>query len=110
VEQQVQNAAANEDENEEQQVQMRGRMRSSRRNHSLVLKQKGNFLPCAVVERFFDIDDIHVNKLGTVPSVYHQFQENQATSTKVEKNFQKIQKLSWSFSEYENKGLFIFGK
>jgi hypothetical protein len=35
------------------------------RNRSLVRKQKGKFLPCAVVERFFDIiDDIHVNKLG----------------------------------------------
>jgi hypothetical protein len=30
-------------------------------NQSLVHKQKGKFLPCAVVESFFDIfDDIHV--------------------------------------------------
>ncbi len=28
----------------------------------------------------------------------------------VERNFQKIQKLSWSFSEYENKGLFTCEK
>jgi hypothetical protein len=35
------------------------------RNQALVCKQKEKFLPCAVVERFFDIiDDIYVNKLG----------------------------------------------
>jgi hypothetical protein len=35
------------------------------KNQLLVHKQKGKFLPCAVVESFFDIiDDIHINKLG----------------------------------------------
>jgi hypothetical protein len=35
------------------------------RNRSLARKQKGKFLPYAVVDSFFDIiDNIHVNKLG----------------------------------------------
>jgi hypothetical protein len=44
------------------------------RNCSLVCKQKGKFLPCAVVERLFEIiNDIRVNKLGHARSEKKNF-------------------------------------